>query len=346
MSNVLGFQLSNTTYFIHSSDATQEVARFGSSNDTSHIRLYSASLSNAGYTLETIQHPDYCDFSLAGHDLPTPSLYIQGYSGRVGIKTDNPTYDLTVFGNLFVSGQLIQQGTSVQLSSETVYSTTIYADYIYSCNQYGNIDLTSNSILNLKKLQILDTATVGNSVSVGTAPPLAPLHVKGAILQVMDNMQKYQILTGQTPVPGGSPGTLRKFGFILAWSAATTPDPSIAALFPASSSQIFDVTGSTYMTGRGIRQNHRFSALVDPTDNASASPQALPGLDQITDQNSFVSPNFGKSTLKITRYSPTSVQIYIEWHSPDVPTGYTANMRLEIFAPVSLGTLSAVPFLT
>jgi hypothetical protein len=331
MSNTLGFLLSNTVYYIHATGNNTEVARFGSSNDSSHIRLYSASLSNAGYTLGTIQHSDYCDFSISGKDLSAPSLYVQGYSGRVGIRTDNPTHDLTVNGNLYISGQLVQQGTNITLSSETFYSTTIFADYIYSCNQYGNIDFSCNSIQNVKHLGVLADLTVGGAAASTTAP----LQVNGPVLQVMGNMQKFEVLTGKMLVTAtGGGGGPRQFGFIVSW------DPGAVG-----ASHIFEVTGSTFMTGPGIRQSHRFTALVDPTDAVLAG---LPGLDNITDQSSFVSPNLGKSTLKITRYSGTSVKVFVQW-TPSAAAAlveYTANACLEIFAPVDLGTLTAVPFLT
>ena len=333
MSNTLGFLLSNTVYYIHTSGGNNEVARFGSSNNASHIRLYSASLSNGGYTLGTIQHPDYCDFSITGNDLGVPSLYVQGYSGRVGIRTDNPTHDLTVMGNLYLSGQLVQQGTSVTLASETVYSTTVFADYIYSCNQYGNIDFASNSIQNVKHLGVLQDLTVGGGTE-GTVP----LHVNGPVLQVMGNMQKYQVLTGKMPVAAGA-SRLRQFGFIVSWDPGAQGAVSIG---PVSAAQIFEVSGSTFMTGPGVRQSHKFSALVDPTDAASAG---LPGLDTLTDQTSLVSPNFGKSKLKITRYTASSVKIFVEWTPVGALPSYTANARLEIFATVDLGTLTAVSFL-
>jgi hypothetical protein len=234
----------------------------------------------------------------------------------------------------------VQQGTSVTLSSETFYSTTVFTDYIYSCNQYGNIDFSSNSIQNVKHLGVLADLTVGGGVAASTTPPL---QVNGPVLQVMGNMQKLEVLTGKMLVAATGGGSEdqepRQFGFIVSW------DPGAGAGGRVDASQIFEVTGSTFMTGPGIRQSHRFTALVDPTDSAAAG---LPGLDNITDHTSFVSPNLGKSILKITRYTATSVKVFVQW-TPSAAAAlqeYTANARLEIFAPADLGTLSAVPFLT
>jgi hypothetical protein len=210
---------------------------------------------------------------------------------------------------MFLDGQLYQRGSNILLQSETILSTSIYADYVYSCNQASAIDFTSNSIVHLRNLSMFGTLTLEGSPSV----------------HIMGSMQMFKVHLGQTSIT--TTGT-HQFGFTIAWTG-----------IGAGESHMFDVNGATFMTGANVRQYHKFAALVNPTDNGAT----LPGLDTITDQSSMVSPSLGKSKLKVMRKSSKSVNIFVEWSA--MLSGYTANMRLEVFAPIALGTLTAAPFL-
>lgn len=333
MSNILGYQLDSTTFFVHTSN-TREVARLGSSDLISHVRLYSGNSSNGGYRLETIQRPTYSDFSINFDQLAQPCISIQGYSGRVGVGTTDPQYTLTVAGDVFIEGQLYQKGSNLILQSETILSSVLYADFIYSCNIDGAIDFTLNNVKNIKNANIVNTLTTSNlftkSLGIGTSPPLAPLHVRGEMrvddgpcLHVMHGMQRVHIHAGQQLMKTG--GT-KKYGFTLSW------------VNDATSSHIFEVSGSAYMTGNTFRQYHKFSALINPANHAPS----FPGLDMMTDERQVTSVVIGKTRLHVIRQGAKSVQVYLEWNTQAI--GYSVNMKLQLFAPESIGSLAGAPF--
>lgn len=311
--NILGYDLNGTTFAITSSNI-EEVARFGSTSQKSQLRIYSSGATHDGYFLEAIQKPLAQDFAITRSQHATPSVYIQGASGRVGIGTSIPSQALSVVGNVYIDGEIIQKGSNQIIVSETVLSTSFYADYIYTSSNVDGIDFTNSLVKNIQSLQINDTLTVG-----------------GPMVHVMGSMQRFQVHTGQVNVTAA--GT-RRLGFTLSWTG--TPGPVTAA-------HIFEVSGSIFMsnTAGTIRQHHKFTALVNPTDNSAATP-SLPGLDVITDQQRMTSPAVGKTAVRIIRNDARSVRIFFEWVT--VPTGYTANTKLDVFAPVALGTLTSTVF--
>lgn len=328
--NILGYNLDRTIFAVDSTNI-EEVARFGTCNDTSFIRLYAAGASNDGYLIQAFQRPYFQDFALKYTQWELPSVYVQGFSGRVGINTAVPTHALTVNGDLYISGNLVQNGPSQIIQSEIVQSTSIYADYIYSSNESAVVDFTLNNLRNIRNAEFLENVTIGRTLTVE-----GELKLEGSpFLHVMGSMQRFQVQVGRTLITSLG---LRRFGFILAWTGSALPE---------SVADIFETTGSVFMNSPandGRRQFHRFSALVDPSNNAAALPTPLPGLDVITDQSSMTSLDIGKTSVKVLRHAHRAVKVCVEWVSAS--TGYTANMKLDVFAPVALGTLSATAFLT
>jgi hypothetical protein len=324
--NILGYNLDRTIFAVDSTNI-EEVARFGTCNDTSYIRLYAAGASNEGYLIRAQQPVGvlFPNFTLQATNLTNPSIYIQGSSGLVGVNTSAPSHTLTVNGDMYITGNIVQSGPTQVIQSEVIQSGSIYANFIYTSNVNNTIDFTGTNISNVRNAQFLGDASIAGQLKLDGSP----------FLHIMGSMQRFQVQVGRTLITSLG---LRRFGFILAWSGSALPQ---------SVADIFETTGSVFMSSPandGRRQFHRFSALVDPSINASASPTPLPGLDVITDQSSMTSLAIGKTSVQVLRHADRAVKICVEWMSAS--TGYTANMKLDVFAPVELGTLTATAFLT
>lgn len=318
---ILGYELDKTVFSVASTN-TEEVARFGTCNNISQIHIYASSRSNdGGYVLQSTQRPSASqqDFAIQlFRSAPSPPpMFIQGTTGRVGIGTSTPSHLLSVQGDIYIDGQIFQRGTNQIIQSEIVQSTTVYADFLYSSNEQQIINFTGNNITNIKSADIFGNVSVGGSLSVSDSP----------IVHTMGNMQRYQVHVGQVPI--NTPGT-HTIGFTLSWIYGT-----------ATSAHMFEVSGSLYMSGTNVRQYHRFVVMVNPTDNAVA---LLPGLDVIVDQNSMISDSIGKTKVDVKRNTSKSVRVYVQWTSSLI--AYTANMKLDVFAPKLLGTLSSSSFVT
>lgn len=273
--NVLGYILNGTTFSVHASNM-EEVARFGSTDQTSHVRIYTNGQSNLGYILKSINTVGgIADFAVQGPAAdvtgldPPPSLYVQGSTGNVGVGTAGPSHSLSINGDVYLSGQIVQDATNAVLRCVDLYC--------------------------------------------------GPIH------QTMSSMQRLRVHMGKVhiAVPGYT-----QFGYTVSWPEVGVED-------------VFEVSGTFYMTGVGVRQYHNFSVLANTLDDSNASPPS-PCLDVITHQHSL-SSTF-KTTVQVTRQSGTSVNIYVQWLGD--ANEYTVNMKLDVFAPLTLGTVSASPLMS
>lgn len=305
--NTLGFLLDDATFYIHTSNQ-HEVARFGSSESNANVRIYTDYQSNAGFIISVQRESTeiYPSFAIQGSHLATPSLYVQGNTGYLGINTNTPQAAFDVQGDLILGGQLVQTGTNQNIISETVLSSTLYVNTIYSSNVDGTIDLT-NSVLS----NIGDVTT-------------QELHVEGlSITHDMGGMRRKEIAGGQYVIT--SVGT-HELGYIIAWDGV--------GIF--SELDMFEVSGVTYGVGVGTRMHHRFHCMINPTDEPL---QGFPGLDVIAEQNSMSGPGITiQPKVHVDRISSNSVRVTSRWSSST--SGYRVSMKMDIFAPIGLGNIT------
>lgn len=356
--NSIGFLLDSSYFYIHTSNSA-DVARFGNTDGIASIRLYTKNDSNYGYAIDVIENPNtlYQDLRVHSYGNNVSSLFIEGRSGNVGINTDHPLHTLDVKGDLFLEGQLYQKGSNIVIISETIQSSLIYANEIYSCNAVNRISFTNNTLYDIVSIDAHENIVVGNTlfssnlevynsahfwqnsnitlsvknngnVGVGTNSPLSRLHVQGMLrldgepfLHVMGGMQRFQVSVGNTWI--GTVGA-KKYGFLVSWTGTNLTEEDM-----------IEVAGSCSAFGaNGIRISHRFAIFVNPR---------LGTLDAIVDQNSLNSTNVSKPMLKVERKTANAIEIYVEWSATQA--GYRAQMKLDMFAPVTVGNVNAIGFL-
>lgn len=315
--NILGYNLDSTIFAVDSTNV-DEVARFGSSNSNSYLRIYTAGKTNDGYILKTKLRPSsfYPDFSIEANHLSNPCMFVQGQSGRIGIGTTQPTHTLTVKGDMFLDGNIVQSGPAQIIQSQVVESTSIYADYIYTRNSSAIIDFTSNSIKNVQNGEFKGNVEVKGELKLEGSPFV---HVQGS-------MQRIQVHIGQVNITSSG---RKELGFIISWDTNGT------------SSQVFEAKMSTYLSSSqsaSLRQFHKYTALIDPSNNNTNKPS----LDTVLHEQSMICETLGKSSYSITRHGASSVKAVFTWNTTTV--GYTGNIKLDLFAPISLGKFTFTPF--
>ena len=103
--------------------------------------------------------------------------------GKVGIGTSNPTYTLTVYGNMWLQAESYFGNNITQNAGKYIQTSTIKAP---NANGIGVYDLSGNG------LKVHD----GGNVGIGTSNPVAKLHVNGDAKFLSDQANiKFEILS-------------------------------------------------------------------------------------------------------------------------------------------------------
>lgn len=370
---VLGFLLDEATFYIHTSNVP-EVARFGSDDLSTHVRIYSDSDSNSGFILQTSKASKGAppSFSIQADHLAYPSFFVQGDTGRVGINTHRPNHALEVVGDFFLDGQIIQRGSNTILYSEVVQSGSLYADVIRSCNVLNTIDCTNSVFSNVQVLVANEEVRIGDTVVLSqVAGPALRVQQGDASRSVAQfsylssNVSLVVAAGGNVGVGTGTPlaplhvqGGLRLEGepFLHIMGGvqrlqATTRVPSVMVAgsyqigfdmewgnVATSEMDLLEITGTCFASGPSKKRMHfRFHALVDTTDNGTT----LPGLDSIADQSSMTSEGFSPPKLRILRNGTRSIKVLVVWTSSQ--GGYQSTFKIDASGPTGLGTLRARP---
>lgn len=302
----LGFLLEDATFYIHTSNE-HEVARFGSTSSNASVRIYTDNQSNAGFIITAQRELNEINpsFAIQGSHLAFPSLYVQGSTGFLGINTNLPRAAVDIYGDFILNGQIIQNGSNQGIVSQVIQSGTIYTNAVYSCNIDGNIDFTNSTLSNVNQVIMNE------------------LQMEGI------GMQRKEVAGVQFLV--SSTGT-HEIGYTISWDGS--------GLYSYSALDIFEVSGMSYAAGSGTRMHHRFHCMVNPTD---APAQNLPGLDVITEQNSMSGPGITQQPrVYVERVSSNSVKVFSRWTASSVH--YHTSMKMDIFAPSTLGIMDCTPY--
>jgi hypothetical protein len=302
----LGFLLEDATFYIHTSNE-HEVARFGSTTSNANVRIYTDNQSNAGFIITAHRELNelYPSFSIQGSHLTFPSIYVQGSTGFLGINTNLPRAAVDIYGDFILDGQIIQTGSNQNIVSQVIQSGTLYTNAVYSCNIDGSIDFTNSTLSNVHQVVIKE------------------LQMEGL------GMQRKEVAGVQFLV--STTGT-HEIGYTLSWNGS--------GAYPYSELDMFEVSGMSYAAGSGTRMHHRFHCMVNPTN---APSQNLPGLDVVTEQNSMSGPGITQQPrVYVERVSFNSVKVFSRWTASSVH--YHTSMKMDIFAPSSLGTINFIPY--
>lgn len=164
--------------------ASSQVATFGSTARISTMNLYMGNDSNLGYILG-VENPTSPVFWI-GRQMSSSNLkklvYINAQSGFVGIGTTNPMYSMDVYGDLHLSGQLVQEGTNLILTTETIQSTINTTSSISVTPGADAIDFTYSPIKNV------GTARFSSSVYVEDTIYASNINVYGSFSTVNHNI--------------------------------------------------------------------------------------------------------------------------------------------------------------
>lgn len=310
--NTLGFLLEDATFYIHTSNA-HEVAHFGTSGSNAKVRIYTDNQSNAGYVITTQRESSdvYPSFSIQGAHRSSPSFYVQGDTGYLGINTNMPQAAFDIHGDFLLDGQLIQSGANQVVSTSILQSVSLYTNTIQSCNIDRVIDFSTSRLSNI------DVAITKELIVEGLS-----------ITHDMEGMRRKEIAGGQYLI---SVAGVHEIGYTISWDGTG----SFTEL------DIFEVSGVCYGVGNNTRLHHRFHCMLNPTDSIS---QGLPGLDVIAEQNSMSGPGITmQPKVYVARISSNSVRVTSRWTSSTV--NYRVSMKLDIFAPISLGNLTCTPYI-
>jgi len=165
--NSVGFDLNDAFFYVHSSN-TPNVARFGGTLPSSTISLYSDNDPSKSYFLG-VEQPDDPTFWIGKSNVTTNDisrlLYIKSSTGYIGIGTSQPSYSMDIHGDIRITGQLVQEGCNVIITTQTVQTTTSSTDFISSSSNVDAIDFSGSSIKNLMNARINSNLYVGETVS-------------------------------------------------------------------------------------------------------------------------------------------------------------------------------------
>lgn len=140
----------------------ENVARFGSTLPTSAISLYMNDDSNQCMYIG-VTNSNNPTFWI-GRDIDQPSFYIRGSDGYVGIGTSQPRSPVDIAGDIFISGQLRQEGSNLVIFTETVASTFSSTDFIRKSSNVDAIGFEDSPITNIGEARFNSNVYVGDTL--------------------------------------------------------------------------------------------------------------------------------------------------------------------------------------
>lgn len=177
--NHVGFDLHQGYFYIRGSNV-ENVARFGSTLPTSTISMYMNDDSNQSMYLGVMGSNDPVFY--IGKTSNAPTFYVRGSDGYVGIGTSSPRYPLDISGDLFLSGQLRQQGSNVVIYTETVSTILSSTDFIRKSSNVDAIGFEDSPIRNI------GTAQFNSNVYVGDTLFASNLHIYDKLTAIQETI--------------------------------------------------------------------------------------------------------------------------------------------------------------
>lgn len=274
--------------------------------------------------------------SAHSYNLGVSSLHFWiGRSNNKLLTLESGTGDARFASNVYVGNTLYANNINVQGIMQTINQTVYNSERLFidnaddgpamSVRQSGAYDVaTFRSDNDYPALTINKSGYVG----IGTTAPVSALHVNGATIQHMGNLNKISVCMGQVPV--SAVGT-HELGFLLTWAADA-----------ASERDMIHADVVFYGSGPQTRTYMRFVQFINPVNNGTT----LPGADILIDYKHMKYkpyPNIKFVKGAIVRAGSRSVRVKVIWRS-DVAINYNVNMTAEFLAPRSLGYTSVDTF--
>lgn len=197
------------------------------------------------------------------------------------------------------------------------------------------IGITNNQAIITDTTQTLGNTTSNISfvvdsngnVGIGTIYPINTLHVVGSVLvdnnpivHRMGNTQKIFMMYGQIMV-----NTLdsHSIGFNVSWENAS------------NIYNMFEAKITYFLIGNEIRLHHSAVLLINPGSQT---------LDNISSEHRLLSPSLSTSRIRVIDNNTNSINILFDYvfnrNKITVFAGYTIDTKIEIFSPISLGTIN------
>lgn len=137
------------------------VVNIGSGGQSSTLGIYVGNNPNTAYYIG-VDNPSDPRLWIGRND--NKLVWINAQSGYVGVGTDNPRYPMDVFGDMHLSGQLVQEGSNVILTTQTVQSVISSTETISAASNVDAIDFTNSAIKNVGVARFVSNVYVGDTI--------------------------------------------------------------------------------------------------------------------------------------------------------------------------------------
>lgn len=319
----LGYEFIDNGYLYVLGCNTHDVLRVGNVMDPASIKIYIGNNSNVAYDIGVINRADPT-FYITRTDASTPSFYIRGSDGNIGIGTSQPAFTLDVWGTMRVANLIsdnislsnVQEGTNNSFSTSNVILNNI----ISLSGSNGYIDISNTTLCNVENIVINSNVTTHDLVVHDSAYVGGDLEVHGFYRHVMGKMQTVYGSIGQIMYNSSN---LTELGFIVSWSNSVV-----------DTYELVEVTSGLYGVGCDTRFSLDYKKYVNPNDD----PPTYPGEDFSSSINQYKTANVVALQPHVIRHTSNSVRVGAQWRLIDA-VQHSASMNLNVFAPTSLGRI-------
>jgi hypothetical protein len=166
MTNSVGFDLNDAYFYVNTSNV-ENVARFGSTLPSSAISIYTGADTSTSYVIGVENPIDpmlWIGRQSSTSNTADKLLYIHAQSGFVGVGTSMPRYAMDIFGDIHITGQLVQEGCNIIINTETIQSTISSTESISVSSSVDAIDFTNSPIKNVGTARFNSKVYVGDTL--------------------------------------------------------------------------------------------------------------------------------------------------------------------------------------
>lgn len=165
--NSVGFDLNDAFFYVKTSNISN-VARFGSTTPTGAISIYNGGDESNGYLIG-VENPTDPIFWI-GKSQGTSNedvkklLHIHAQTGFIGVGTNRPAFSMDIYGDIHLTGQLVQEGCNVIINTQTIQSTISSTESISVSSNVDAIDFTDSAIKNVGSARFNCNVYVGDTI--------------------------------------------------------------------------------------------------------------------------------------------------------------------------------------
>lgn len=165
--NHVGFDLNDAYFYVKTSNVSN-VARFGSTTSSGAISIYNNSDEATSYLIG-VENPIDPIFWIgksqgASNENVKKLLHIHAQTGFIGVGTDRPAFSMDIYGDIHLTGQLVQEGCNVIINTQTIQSTISSTESISVSSNVDAIDFTGSAIKNVGTARFNCNVYVGDTI--------------------------------------------------------------------------------------------------------------------------------------------------------------------------------------